>query len=198
MANETPEQVEVETLLRRGLDYYGKDFHEEAAVCWRQVLALAPGERRAIEYLEAMGLDASPMPPSVERIPSTIPPLAPGLRVLIADGSETQIRLLSALLRGAEVMGATSLRAAVEIGRATRPDLALMACLLPGGGGVRAIEAMRLTPEPLKTSFVLTATPAEAPLVRSRLSGLGASLYIKPFARDPLLRLLAGLGLSPR
>lgn len=198
---------EVEALLRRGLDFYGKDFFAEAEACWRRALSLAPGERRAIEYLEAMGVDATPLPPSATMTPppasaSSLPPpsterpasllpAAVGLRILVADPSETQIRLVGALCRGAEVMGATSLRAAVEIGRATRPDLAFLACMLPGGGGARAIEAMRLVPGPVTTHFVLTAAPAEAPLVRPRLQALGASLYLKPFARDSLLRLLA-------
>lgn len=235
MAAETLD--EVESLLRRGLDFYGKDFFSEAEICWRRALQLAPGERRAIEYLEAMGVDPTapfmdepasappgesmvartPVPPSsspglvspllpppsssgsqMSPLPPTVSSLPPisslpvaGLRILVADGNETQIRLAGALFRGAEVMGATSLRAAVEIGRATRPDLAFLACMLPGGGGVRAIEALRLAPAPVATRFILTATPTEAPLVRARLGALGASLYLKPFARDTLLRLLA-------
>lgn len=236
MAAETLD--EVESLLRRGLDFYGKDFFSEAEICWRRALLLAPGERRAVEYLEAMGVDptaplmdeplssppgevavsrtpvppassppgmvspllpppsssgpqVSPLPPTVSSLPpiSSLP--VAGLRILVADGNETQIRLAGTLFRGAEVMGATSLRAAVEIGRATRPDLAFLSCMLPGGGGVRAIEALRLSPTPVTTRFILTATPTEAPLVRTRLGALGASLYLKPFARDSLLRLLA-------
>lgn len=51
------ESVEQKTarLMAAGLDHYGQDRVEEAASCWREVVALNPGHRVAHDYLEAAG-----------------------------------------------------------------------------------------------------------------------------------------------
>lgn len=55
----------VEALLQEGCDLYGRNRALEAIRCWRHVLALVPGEPRAIAYLERAGV--APVPPSSRR-----------------------------------------------------------------------------------------------------------------------------------
>lgn len=191
---------EVEALLRRGLDYYGKDFFAEAEACWRQALALDPGDRRAIEYLDAMGVDpTSPVPPSVEVVRSSLrPPSLPAPidahKALVADGNAVQTKLARAVLRqGWDVLTATSCEAAVEIARATRPRLLLLAFWLPGGDAEGVLRALDGHVDRSSMVVLFTASALEAPLVRPRLAELGASLYIKPFERESLCRQIESL-----
>lgn len=74
MGEVTTTESVVEQLLDEGLDLYGRGREAEAARCWQQVLAIAPGERRAVDYLIAAGIDpvvpkkrAPEAPPASER-----------------------------------------------------------------------------------------------------------------------------------
>ena len=48
-------------LLQEGLDHYGRNDVADAVRCWQQVLALAPDNLVARDYLEAAGADMSSM-----------------------------------------------------------------------------------------------------------------------------------------
>jgi tetratricopeptide (TPR) repeat protein len=52
----------VEDLLAEGLELYGQNKVAEAVLRWREVLAVAPGEQRALDYLDAAGAEAMPAP----------------------------------------------------------------------------------------------------------------------------------------
>lgn len=45
----------IDELLRRGLDFYGKDFVDEAIDCWKKVIELDPDNETARDYLESAG-----------------------------------------------------------------------------------------------------------------------------------------------
>jgi tetratricopeptide (TPR) repeat protein len=47
-------------LLAEGLELFGEDRIEQAAIRWREVLSLDPGQREARDYLESAGLEAPP------------------------------------------------------------------------------------------------------------------------------------------
>ena len=46
---------EMEKLLEEGLVHYGANRVQEAVACWRRVLAIHPGDDRALDYLAAAG-----------------------------------------------------------------------------------------------------------------------------------------------
>ncbi len=52
-----PESAEqkVARLMAEGLDHYGQDRVDQAVACWRQVVALNPNHRVALDYLDAAG-----------------------------------------------------------------------------------------------------------------------------------------------
>lgn len=47
---------DIDKLIKKGLDYYGKGFSDEAIQCWRQVLEIDPNQEQAIDYLESAGV----------------------------------------------------------------------------------------------------------------------------------------------
>ena len=47
-------------LLAEGLELFGEDRIEQAAIRWREVLSLDPGQREARDYLESAGYRAEP------------------------------------------------------------------------------------------------------------------------------------------
>jgi tetratricopeptide (TPR) repeat protein len=47
-------------LLAEGLELFGEDRIDQAAIRWREVLSLDPGQREARDYLESAGLAAPP------------------------------------------------------------------------------------------------------------------------------------------
>lgn len=65
MSQDNPKRSTVEALLDQGLELYGRNEVADAVRCWRRALSLAPGDRRALEYLEAAGARATPTPPPV-------------------------------------------------------------------------------------------------------------------------------------
>jgi tetratricopeptide (TPR) repeat protein len=56
------EQEQIARLLAEGLELFGEDRIEQAAVRWREVLRLDPGHREARDYLESAGF-AGPSDP---------------------------------------------------------------------------------------------------------------------------------------
>jgi tetratricopeptide (TPR) repeat protein len=51
-------QERIARLLAEGLELFGEDRVEQAAIRWREVLSLDPGQREARDYLESAGLAA--------------------------------------------------------------------------------------------------------------------------------------------
>jgi tetratricopeptide (TPR) repeat protein len=47
--------VDIDEQLRRGLDFYGKDFVDEAIDCWKKVVEYDPDNETARDYLESAG-----------------------------------------------------------------------------------------------------------------------------------------------
>lgn len=64
MTRSDKSHASVDDLLAEGLDLYGRNRTAEAIRCWQQALALAPGDQRAIDYLEAAGAEVAPAPSS--------------------------------------------------------------------------------------------------------------------------------------
>jgi CheY-like chemotaxis protein len=65
-------QEQIEALLQRGLEFYGRSFVNEAILCWRRVLELDPREARALDYLQTVGADLSAAPVEDRWDPATV------------------------------------------------------------------------------------------------------------------------------
>lgn len=59
MARAGEAELEVESLLQKGLDLYGQNRVAEAIACWQRVLEVDPDELRARDYLETAGSEAN-------------------------------------------------------------------------------------------------------------------------------------------
>ena len=77
-------QEQIEALLQRGLEFYGRNFVSEAILCWRRVLELDPREARALDYLQTVGADLCAAPAEDRWDPPALsaPPPAPELHAL--------------------------------------------------------------------------------------------------------------------
>ncbi len=52
---------EVEELLERGLDLYGRNEIDDAVLCWRKALAIDPENARAKDFLDCAGVQPEPL-----------------------------------------------------------------------------------------------------------------------------------------
>ncbi len=108
------------------------------------------------------------------------------LKVLIVD-DEADIRRIARLglvrLGGCDVVEAGSGREALELARATLPDVILLDVMMPGQDGPATLETLRADPAtaPIPVVFLTAkAMPSEV----ARLEALGAAgVLTKPF--DP-------------
>lgn len=64
MSQDNTQRASAEDLLALGLELYGQNKVAAAVRCWQQVLSLSPGDRRALDYLDAAGAEATPAPVS--------------------------------------------------------------------------------------------------------------------------------------
>lgn len=64
MSQDNTQRTSAEDLLALGLELYGQNKVADAVRCWQQVLSLSPGDRRALDYLDAAGAEATPAPVS--------------------------------------------------------------------------------------------------------------------------------------
>jgi CheY-like chemotaxis protein len=108
-------------------------------------------------------------------------------KVLIADGAAGGRELLRILLEheGYEVFEASDAAAALEIARATLPDLILLDMELPGDG-YAAMQEMRLD-ERLKSRAIMAVTCNTRRADRERLVTAGFTGYI---AKPVVMRVL--------
>jgi DNA-binding NarL/FixJ family response regulator len=112
------------------------------------------------------------------------------IRVLLAEDAPVVRRALAALISadpGLELVGtAEDAVEAIELARATRPDVALVDVKMPGGGGSRATrEILRHSPE---TRVVALSARAERDCVLE-MRAAGASCYVlKGIPADQILR----------
>ena len=90
----------VEELLARGLELYGRSEMEAAIACWKEVLTLMPGDERAIDYLQAAGVNLLPLTTKqteprvdMETLERSVTSRSYGnlpVAIEVADGSEDQ------------------------------------------------------------------------------------------------------------
>jgi two-component system cell cycle response regulator DivK len=109
-------------------------------------------------------------------------------KVLVANGAQRGRELLRILLEheGFEVLEASDGAAALEIARATLPDLILLDLELPAADGYTAVREMRRD-ELLKDRTIVAVTDSTRRADRERLVEAGFSGYI---AKPVVLRVL--------
>jgi DNA-binding response OmpR family regulator len=113
--------------------------------------------------------------------------------VLIVEDDDMLVKVLERLLSvgGFEVQSANNGETALELAEATRPDLVILDCMLPGMHGFEILRCMKdsatLKDIPV---ILLSAQDREEDIVRGL--SLGASDYIvKPFkARELVARVI--------
>jgi CheY-like chemotaxis protein len=104
-------------------------------------------------------------------------------RVLVVDDSAINRRILTGSLAkvGYEVLEATDGIEAVEIARATHPDLILLDVAMPRRDGFEVCEILRADEGTAHTPIIFITAKSEPPDIE-RAFALGASDYVtKPF-----------------
>ena len=124
----------------------------------------------------------------------------PALRALVVDDSAV-IRELIAVnlqLEGFEVTMAGDGETAVELARATLPDVITLDVMMPRMSGFEAVERLRAEPETAGIPVVMVTGRAQAADL-ARGEELGADAYLtKPFEPAELIEVVTRLARSRR
>ena len=124
----------------------------------------------------------------------------PALRALVVDDSAV-IRELIAVnlqLEGFEVTMAGDGETAVELARATLPDVITLDVMMPRMSGFEAVERLRAEPETAGIPVVMVTGRAQAADL-ARGDELGADAYLtKPFEPAELIEVVTRLARSRR
>jgi len=134
--------------------------------------------------------------PQTMAVTHEIPPVAGAIRrVLVVDDSRLQRHILmSSLTRsGFEVVEADSGEAAMEICRASPPDLVLSDWMMPGMSGLEFCRAFRMLPTDGYGYFILLTSKSDKHDIAKGLDAGADDFLIKPVNGDELrARISAG------
>jgi tetratricopeptide (TPR) repeat protein len=162
-------------LLQQGLDHYGRNEIAEAVRCWQQVLALAPDNPVARDYLDAAGADMNSMAsPRREGRDAEIIDFGVARANLAAiDGSSataiSNVQKQSFKAEVAQLLRDKRYESALELLCAARerhpkdPEIARSIELLEA-----RLEARTLRPRPVNTPSVVPARSSRMPTIPSR------------------------------
>lgn len=134
--------------------------------------------------------------PFVELAARDIPPNEARIRILVVEDDAAISRLLEGLLTksGFEVHIARDAQAGLALALQWQPDILLTDLVMPGGGGLKLIEALRAA-EAGRHIYVVVVSVLSDTDTLAQAFALGADDYVvKPFhARVLLARLKAGM-----
>lgn len=138
-------------------------------------------------FLPGAGAAPQPTAPGPAGQPRAVAPVdpalsapAPGLAILVADDTATNLEFKTSLLEpaGYRVVTASSADEALDVLRGQRVDLVISDVVMGGGGGFELLAAVRGDPALRDLPFLFLTSTAREPAWCERAMAAGASGYV--------------------